>query len=126
MLADSIKGARPVAALAVAEAVDAKAEVSVAGDKMAAFLSITPPQGGAPIDDAAIRRALAQQGVTTGIRESAIAQALALGQADNLLIAEGRAPVHGEDGRIEVLVPESRSRVPQVNEKGLMVYRNLG
>ena len=64
VLADSIKGARPVAALAVAEAVDAKAEVSVAGDKMAAFLSITPPQGGAPIDDAAIRRALAQQGVT--------------------------------------------------------------
>lgn len=126
VLADSIKGARPVAALAVAEAVDAKAEVSVAGDKMAAFLSITPPQGGAPIDDAAIRRALAQQGVTTGIRESAIAQALALGQADNLLIAEGRAPVHGEDGRIEVLVPESRSRVPQVNEKGLMDYRNLG
>jgi len=126
VLADNLKAARPVAALAVAEAVDAVAEISVAPDKMAAFLTVTPPQGGKSIDDAAIRRALAQQGVVAGIRDNAIAGAVALGQASNLLVAEGAMPVHGEDGRIETLVPESSNRVPQLNEKGLMDYRNLG
>lgn len=126
VLADNIKAARPVAALAVAEAIDARAEVSVAPDKMAAFLSVAPPQGGSPIDDGAIRRALMQQGVVAGIKEEVIAQALAQGQMESVLVAEGRLPVHGEDGRIDTLVPEIRNRVPQLNEKGLMDYRNLG
>lgn len=126
VLADNLKAGKPVAALAVAEAVDALAEISVAPDKMAAFLTVTPPQGGQAIADAAIRQALARQGVVAGIREEAITQAVAEGQAASLLVAEGRPAQHGEDGRIEELIPQSRSRVPQVNEKGLMDYRNLG
>lgn len=126
VLADSCAAGRTVAALAVAEAVDAIAQVSVAPDKMAAFLDITPAQGGLPVDDALIRRALALQGVVAGIREETIARAVASGQANHEIVAEGRLAVHGEDGRIETLIPESRNRLPQVDEKGLTDYRNLG
>lgn len=126
VLADSCTAGRTVAALAVAEAVDAVIQVTVAPDKMAAFLDITPAQGGQAPDEAMIRRALTQQGVVAGIRDAVIALAVTNGRAEHLLVAEGRPAVHGEDGRVEATIPESRNRLPQVNEKGLADYRNLG
>ena len=126
VLADSLAAAKPVVALAVAEAVDARAEVSVSPDKMAAFLTVVPPQGGAPISAEAIARALELAGVVAGIQDEHIASVVSSGQADHIEVATGRPPIHGADGHIDAVVPETRDRVPQVNEKGLLDYRNLG
>lgn len=52
----------------------------------------------------ALADALAAAGVTTGIDELAVAEAAGLAPAGRTILARGRAPVPGQDGRLEVLV----------------------
>lgn len=116
----------PVAALRLAECVDASFTVTLAADGLSALLDITPAQGGGPVDEAAVLGELAAKGVTSGIDGAAIRQAVAADAASAVVIARGRAPVHGENGRFERLLPEVRDRSPQVDESGRIDYRELG
>lgn len=117
---------RPVAALRLAERVDASLAIHVSPDGMEATLDILPAQGGAPITKNQVLAALAEQGITEGICLEAINQAIAAGAASGLCIARGRAPVHGADGYFERLVPEMRARVPRIKASGQIDYRDLG
>lgn len=116
----------PVAALRLAECVDAAFTVSLAPDGLAALLDITPAQGGDPVDAAAVLAELAAKGVSSGIDEDAIRQAAAAGAATGVVVARGRPPVHGEDARFERLLPDARDRSPKVDESGRIDYRDLG
>ena len=115
-----------VAALAVAECVDARIEISIAADGLEAYLNIAPAQGGEPVSAAEVIAGLAEKHVTTGILEQAIAASIAAGMAERVVIARGTAAVHGRDGYLESLVPNVRNRVPRVSESGTTDYRDLG
>lgn len=126
LLLNHYHAGRPVAALRLAERVDASLAIHVTRDGMEATLDIFPAQGGAPITKNQVLAALAEQGITEGICLEAINQAIAAGAANGLCIARGRAPVHGADGYFECLVPEMRARVPRIKASGQIDYRDLG
>lgn len=116
----------PVAALRLCECVDASCQVTLTPDALSAVLNITPAQGGAPLSVDAVRAQLAELGVNSGIDEAAIARAVADDAACDLVIARGQPPVHGEDGRLEKLLPDARDRRPREDESGRIDYRDLG
>lgn len=112
--------------LEIGEVRDAVASVAVAPDKMSAFLTVTPPQGGAAVTAAQIRDALSEKRVASGIQEEVIGAASASGEANALLVAQGREAVHGEDGKLECLIEMARERHPHLDEHGIANYRDLG
>lgn len=112
--------------LKIGEARDAAVTVELAPDKMTAWLSVSPACGGTPVNSEQIRRALAEKQVASGILEEAIDQIVTRGEAQRQVIAQGRAVVNGEDGKLECLVEMVKSRHPHVDEKGVADYRDLG
>ena len=126
LLLSHYNAGRPVAALRLAECVDASLDIQISRDGMEATLDITPAQGGAPITKNQVLAALAEKGITEGICLDAVNQAIGAGKATGLPIARGRPPVHGADGHFESLVPDMRARVPRVKESGQIDYRDLG
>lgn len=115
-----------VAALRIAECVDASLTLTISADAMTATLDIVPAQGGDPISKEAILRALAEKGIADGVDLDAINGAIAAGSASGVVVARGRPPVHGDDGWFESLLPEVRDRRPRVDESGRIDYRDLG
>lgn len=128
-LAQLVKQAATAAepfSLEIGEVRDASAAVEVSADKMSAWLTVTPPCGGTAVTREQIDRALSAKGVTTGILDWALEQALANGMADRTPIAQGREVVHGEDGRLECLIPMVKDRHPHLDEHDIADYRDLG
>ncbi|MDZ7655900.1 MAG: FapA family protein [Sulfurimicrobium sp.] len=112
--------------LEIGEVRDAVPAVEISADKMSAWLTVTPPCGGAAVTKEQIDRALSAKGVAAGIQDRAIDQVLADGTADRMLIAQGRQVVHGEDGRLECLIPMVKDRHPHLDEHDIADYRDLG
>ncbi len=111
----------------IARKVDSRIEVSVAPDKMSASVMITAPKGGkaAEVDD--IMAALARNGAKFGIKEDLIQNIVAQGwYNEKVLVAEGKAPVDGTDGKIEFLFDVSASKPkPTIGEDGTVDYYEL-
>ncbi len=112
--------------LEIGEVRDAGASVEISSDKMSAWLTVTPPCGGTAVTQEQIGLALTAKGVTAGIQDRVIDQVLAEGTAERMLIAQGREVVHGEDGRLECLIPMVKDRHPHLNEHDIADYRDLG
>ncbi len=112
--------------LEIGEVRDASAAIEVAADKMAAWLTVTPPCGGAAITREQIDRALSDKGITAGILAEEIGRVLENGAADRTLIAQGREAAHGEDGRLECLIAMVKDRHPHLDENDIADYRDLG
>jgi uncharacterized protein len=117
---------QPIDALRIAECVDATLSITIASDRMSALLDINPAQGGARVTRDEVLAELADKGVTQGILQQAIDQAIVDGAAQRVVVAQGRAAVAGLNGRFESLVPDVRDRVPRVDETGHTDYRDLG
>ena len=112
--------------LEIAHCVDASLEIVVGLDGLTARLNLIPAKGGKPATESELRALLASKGVVEGVLDEAIAEAIAAGKAEDLVVARGREPVPGEDGRLESLLPEARERVPSVRPCGRTDYRDLG
>lgn len=112
--------------LEIGEVRDAAVTVTLAPDKMAAYLGVTPPCGGAAVSKEQIRRALAEKQVVSGVLDEEIDHIVAVGEAQEQLIAQGREVVNGEDGRLECLIEMVRERHPRLDEHGIANYRDLG
>ncbi len=125
LLAQYNSGAR-VEAMKIAECVDAELSIAISPDGLFATLRIVAAQGGKPVSKADVLAELAGKGVTEGILLDDINRAIAAGAADGVVIARGRAAVPGEDGRLESLVTQVRSRVPRMTETGQIDFRDLG
>ena len=65
------------------------------------------------------------KGITVALDLKAIERALREG-GENILIASGKPPVPGVDGRFESLVPSMKERSPHLDEHGLADFRDLG
>lgn len=97
--------------------------VGIADDEMNAYISVTPPLGGAKplgFDDAL--SAMQQKGVVSGIREDAVRKAVETVvrqrvAVENVLVAKGERPVHGKNGKIEFkVVRASGSRLTYMDD----------
>lgn len=112
--------------LPIAEAIDASIHLEISPDAMEAWLTLTPAAGGKVVSVQNVLDLLAENNVAEGIDLPAIETALRAGQVERAVVARGRPPVHGEDGRLESLIPEVRDRRPRINFDGSTDYRDLG
>lgn len=112
--------------LEIGEVRDASVAVTMATDKMTAYLTVTPPCGGENVTREQISQALQEKQVVSGILDEAIEQVLTGNETEKLLIAQGRVAVNGENGRLQCLIEMARNRQPQLDEHGRVDYRNLG
>lgn len=109
----------------VADALDGEFSIRLDADLMAAYLNCTLPLGGAPVQLESILLEAERKGISIALDLEAIDEALRAGGND-IPIARGRAPVAGEDGRLESLVPTMKSRSPHLDAHGLADFRDLG
>ncbi|MDO8770198.1 MAG: FapA family protein [Burkholderiaceae bacterium] len=112
--------------LLVAQRCDAPLTLQMASDEMAATLSFTPPQGGKAATVDAVMQALAEAGVVFGIDEAAVRQACEAGGCNHLPVAHGVLSQNGCDTVFKEMVPLTVDRAPQLDENGLIDYREHG
>lgn len=112
--------------LEIGEVRDAVVDVEIAADKMTAYLSVTPPCGGTAVSKEQIRRVLAEKQVVSGVLDEEIDHIVGVGEAQKQLIAQGRAAINGDDGRLQCLIEMVRERHPRLDEHGIANYRELG
>ncbi len=106
----------------VAECLDGELNISVSKDALQAFMSITPPQGGKPVDRQMIQQALEERGINHGILPSALRAEV----MDKQLIAQGERAVDGDDTRFESLLPQAPDKRPTINADDTVDYREIG
>ena len=104
----------------------ARFTLEVAADSMQAWVDVVPPCGGEPLTTEAIHLVLEQSGVKHGFDDEAIRRACATRQRGRYVIARGEPAIDGESSRFELLVADARDRQPQVNDKGLIDFREQG
>ncbi len=111
----------------VARKIDGRLEISVSGDKMSATIMITPPKGGKSPDVDDIMAALARNGIKFGIKEDLLQNIVAQGwYNEKVIIAEGRPPMDGTDGKIEFLFDVSASKPkPTISDDGTVDFYEL-
>jgi len=104
---------------------DGAVEVSVSADRMAAFVVLTPPLGGRPVDADTIAQALESAGVRAGIDEALVARLVREPvYGEPVQVASGRPPEPGENGRLELDLPDLTRR-PALREDGTVDYREI-
>ncbi|MGZ5607494.1 MAG: DUF342 domain-containing protein [Methylobacter sp.] len=113
--------------LEIGERRDGEFIIKVADDKMTAWLTMTPAYGGTPVSLEQIRQSLKEKGIVSGLVTAAEIEAvLKKGQASDYVIAQGTPAVPGLDAQFHSLVPEIQERRPQIDERGIADFRDLG
>jgi len=110
----------------IGEKVDGEYQIKLADDLMAAYLHVSPAQGGQPITKAMLMETIETLGITTGLLDNEIELALQTGHANNVLIAQGEEPQHGQDGYFENLIPDAKDRRPRIDSDGIAHYHDIG
>lgn len=110
----------------VAEVRDAQLQIDLAPDKMTAYLNTTRAYGGKAINRDQIANALNEKKITHGILHDEIARAINEHEVSKWVIAEGRKPINGEDGKLQALVDLGKERRPRFDANGVANYRELG
>lgn len=107
--------------------IPAKFYIQAAGNRMRAWgFVMAPLYGGADITVEAIREELERQKVVFGVDERTIQRIVSQKRYFKLfLIAQGRQPVNGEDGRIEDYFLRNISARPDEDENNNVDYKNL-
>ena len=109
------------------EKIDAFVEIITKPDKMTAYIKISAPDGGGkPAGLQEIAYQLKQSGVIFGIKEDVVHTLVKepiYGQ--NILIAEGMAPINGKSGEVKFMVDIHKDRKPIIMEDGSVNYRDL-
>lgn len=118
---------RPVKrAIPLAERRDAKVTVSYSDDKMQAYISMQPPYGGKQFTAAELKNLLFEHDVKHGILDDTLAKLAQTQTAEKEVVAEGTAPVPGEDTKFVSLTGEIKERQPKILENGMTDYRDFG
>ncbi|MBI5256642.1 MAG: DUF342 domain-containing protein [Burkholderiales bacterium] len=110
----------------VVAATPPRVEVEVAADGLSARVRLIPGSDAALPALPEVMAALAAAGVVSGIDEAALRDACQRSGEQELLAAQGVPAKPGEDVRFDVLIEDHRDRSPQVDELGLVDFRELG
>jgi hypothetical protein len=105
---------------------DGECTIRISKDRMIAWLTLTPPLGGAAVTLKEIHQSLEEKGIVSGIMVAEIEAAVREGRATDQIIAQGLHPVPGIDAQFHCLMPEVKERRPQIDERGVANYRDLG
>ena len=111
--------------IVVGMALDGKFSLRIDPHGMSALLTCSLALGGTAVQLQNILEDAEKRGITASLDLKAIERALREGGKD-ILIATGRSPVNGVDGRFESLVPSMKTRTPHLDEHGLADFRDLG
>lgn len=111
--------------ITVGEALDGQFSIRIDAHYMAAYLSCTLPRGGAQVSMKDVLQEAEHKGIAVPLDQKAIEYALCEGGED-VLIATGKPPVPGRDGKFELLIPSGKKRSPHLDERGLANFRDLG
>lgn len=125
-LIQRIPGSKLPLTVTIGEKRDARCVVSISKDKLSANLTLVPPQGGIYLTPDQIKATLHEKGVRAGLLEAVISTAAEQGVATDLVVAQGKPCVNGENTRFEQLVPDMAARHPHIDEQGIADYRDLG
>jgi len=88
---------------------------------------MTPAYGGSPVTFEQIRQSLKEKGIVSGLVTAAeIETVLKKGQVTDYVIAQGTPAIPGLDAQFHSLVPEMQERRPQINDRGIADFRDLG
>ena len=108
------------------EKVDAIASVMISLDKMKAFVSIIPPEGGRMLTIEELILTLRRSYVIFGISKSALESIINNPVYNEMVcVAEGIPPVNGQNGKVEFYFDVSKERKPSVLEDGRVDFREL-
>lgn len=108
--------------------VDAKVEIEVDPSKMKAYVTVTPPEnGGKHVTALDIKNALEKEKITYGIKEKYIVLAsLKQAYGKKIVVAEGKEPVDGIEGKVEHFFDLNHKNQPKINEDGSVNYKDTG
>lgn len=106
-----------------------RARIRVPDDEMKAYLTVTPPVGGArAVTPEEVLEICREDGVVYGIQENAIKQTLEHARRERIaisdvVIARGTEPVNGRDGQIEFKVPLATGTAFKLREDGSVDFK---
>lgn len=104
---------------------DAECTLDVADDLMGAYLTIVPAEGGRAITTQQIDELLRLNKITFGIQHQEIAEAVAQGKCEDLLIARGEVPNEGIPTKFISLLDEKREELAHVDDNAMVKFRDL-
>lgn len=111
---------------------DARVKIKLSSDRMTASVVgyLPPEEDGAVLDLESLKAQIAAAGVTAAPEPAALEEVLDYIRAGRpftggVVVAEGKPPVNGEDGRLELFVDTEMS-TGAVLEDGRIDYRNRG
>lgn len=106
---------------------DAKLEIEISKNEMAATVYMTPPKGGKKLTYENIMEELLAKGIEYGIDESVVKEVAERGLFNTSVnVASGLLPVNGENGRINYYFDTDRNLKPKMLEDGTADYHDLG
>ena len=107
---------------------NAKISYSISDDKMRAYVTVTKPnKGGREMDLQDVKEIMENSGITFGFQEENVVKCLEEGTFNiPILAAEGRAPVNGQNAKIEYLVNVNKKVIPKyIGEDQSIDYKDL-
>lgn len=104
---------------------DGEFSVTIDTDLMTVWLTIVPPQGGKAVTLEEIGTELRDQGVIHGIHRNRIDAALAAGQCERTVIAEGNPPREGQPTRFETLFDQEQEESAEEDDLDRIKYTDL-
>ncbi|NMA94749.1 MAG: FapA family protein [Clostridiales bacterium] len=106
--------------------IDEEVEITLSKDNMEAYINLAPPLGGAKLTEIDILRALNDSGIVFGIDEDSIAKLMDERVYDRpILVASGKMPKDGRDGRVEFKVALEKRKKPLITDDGKVDYFHL-
>lgn len=119
------RGCKEVLIWVIAHCRDAECEVELADDLMGAYLTIVPAEGGRAITTQQVDELLRLKKVSFGILHHEIANAVASGKCEKLLIARGEVPNEGIPTKFISLLDEKREELAHVDDNAVIKFRDL-
>lgn len=109
--------------------IDSSLQVGVSKDKLEATILMTKPIGGSVLTTENIIEILNEKGIIFGIKKDRIEEIVRKKIFDeNILVVEGKAPINGEDGRVNYIFSEEcciSTPGTIIDEDGRIDYKNL-
>lgn len=106
--------------------VNSSANVMISPDKMKAFISFTPPENGRMLKLEEVLDTLSKSGVIYGINRTNLETIIKYPVFNEMIcIAEGVAPVNGQNGKVEFNFDTKRDGKPTIMEDGRVDFREL-
>lgn len=105
---------------------NADATVTVSPDKMKAFISFSPPEGGRMMNIHEVVDALNRENVIFGINRLNLETIIKYPvYGELILVAEGISPINGQNGKVEYFFDVKRDGKPTIMDDGRVDFREL-